>query len=155
MAEEFDEAEVVFSEDLSSVFQREDEDENHLFGLKESNKSRRIVKRKKKVMALSSSLPVNIPENMFRRHVEKEEGEHSEEEEYSNGRGEIVPPHVIVGRRIQGEGGGQMAFSVCSGSGRTLKGRDLSRVLIQQWRCCQELARGKWFIMYQTSHRVM
>ncbi|CAG7907848.1 unnamed protein product [Brassica rapa] len=115
MAEEFDEAEVVFSEDLSSVFQREDEDENHLFGLKERNKSRRIVKRKKKVTALSSSLPVNIPENMFRRHVEKEEGGHSEEEEeYSNGRGEIVPPHVIVGRRIQGEGGGQMAFSVCS-----------------------------------------
>ncbi|CAF1867092.1 BnaA04g20090D [Brassica napus] len=129
MVEEFDEAEVVFSEDLSSVFQRDEEDENGLFGLKERNTSRRIVKRKEKVTALSNSLPVNIPENMFRRHVEKEEGEHSEEEEeYSNGRGEIVPPHVIVGRRIQGEGGGQMAFSVCSGSGRTLKGRDLSRV---------------------------
>ncbi|KAL0671181.1 hypothetical protein Bca4012_033885 [Brassica carinata] len=127
MAEEFDEAEVVFSEDLSSVLSRDNDDENGLFGLKERNKSRRIVKRKEKVTALSSSLPVNIPENMFRRHVEKEEGEHSEEEEYSNGRGEIVPPHVIVGRRIQGEGG-QMAFSVCSGSGRTLKGRDLSRV---------------------------
>ncbi|KAL0897056.1 hypothetical protein Bca101_081017 [Brassica carinata] len=128
MAEEFDEAEVVFLEDSSSVIQRANMNENHMFGLKEKNKTREIIKRKEKVTALSSSLPVNIPENMSRRYVGKEEDVYSEvEEEYTDGRGEIVPPHVMVGRRIQGEGG-QMAFSVCSGSGRTLKGRDLSRV---------------------------
>ncbi|KAF8108886.1 hypothetical protein N665_0104s0197 [Sinapis alba] len=126
MAEEFDEAEVVFSEDLSSVLKRDDDNENHLCGFKESKKKSQIIKRKEKVAALSSSLPVSIPENMFRGYVGKEE-DVSSEVEYSDGGGEIVPPHVIVGRRIQGEGG-QMAFSVCSGSGRTLKGRDLSRV---------------------------
>ncbi|CAH8365656.1 unnamed protein product [Eruca vesicaria subsp. sativa] len=112
MAEEFDEAEVVFSEDLSYVHQRDDK--NHLFGFKERNKTRRNIKSQEKAVVL--------PENMFGKYVGKEV-----EEEYNDGRGEIVPPHVMVGRRIQGEGG-QMAFSVCSGSGRTLKGRDLSRV---------------------------
>lgn len=117
MAEEFDESEVVFSNGFSSVLQREEVNKNRLFGSDgERNKTRRIKKTMDK--ALSSSLPVNIPENMFRRYVGKEE-------EHSNGGGDIVPPHIMVGRRIQG---GQMAFSVCSGSGRTLKGRDLSRV---------------------------
>lgn len=117
MAEEFDESEVVFSNGFSSVLQREEVNKNRLFGSDgERNKTRRIKKTMDK--ALSSSLPVNIPENMFRRYVGKEE-------EHSDGGGEIVPPHIMVGRRIQG---GQMAFSVCSGSGRTLNGRDLSRV---------------------------
>ncbi|URE16055.1 DUF584 domain containing protein [Musa troglodytarum] len=35
-----------------------------------------------------------------------------------------IPPHVIIGRRAAD----RMAFSVCVGKGRTLKGRDLSRV---------------------------
>ncbi|GFP96796.1 hypothetical protein PHJA_001823700 [Phtheirospermum japonicum] len=39
--------------------------------------------------------------------------------------GEMVPPHVIVGRRVAAK---TMAFSVCTGIGRTLKGRDLSEV---------------------------
>ncbi|KAH1099076.1 hypothetical protein J1N35_015997 [Gossypium stocksii] len=38
--------------------------------------------------------------------------------------GELVPPHVILERRVAGK----MAFSVCSGNGRTLKGRDLCQV---------------------------
>ena len=114
MAEEFDESEVLFSQDFS--FKRDDGNENHMFGVKEMKKTSRIINRTE----LSRSLPVNVPENMFRRrYVGKEE------DEYSGGGGEIVPPHVIVGRRIQG---GEMAFSVCTGTGRTLKGRDLSRV---------------------------
>lgn len=117
MAEEFDESEVVFSNDSNSVLQRDDKNENLLFGFKERNKTRWIKRNEKD--ALSSSLPVNIPENMFRKY------DNYSEKEYSEGGGEIVPPHIIVGRRIQR---GQMAFSVCTGSGRTLKGRDLSRV---------------------------
>ncbi|KAJ1285219.1 hypothetical protein BS78_03G263100 [Paspalum vaginatum] len=35
--------------------------------------------------------------------------------------GAVVPPHVLLARR-------RAAASVCSGQGRTLKGRDLSRV---------------------------
>ncbi|CAG7874639.1 uncharacterized protein LOC103867465 [Brassica rapa] len=114
MAEEFDESEVVFSEDFN--FKRDDENENHMFGVKEMKKTSRIINRTE----LSRSLPVNVPDNMFRRRYLGKE-----EDEYSGGGGEMVPPHVIVGRRIQG---GEMAFSVCTGSGRTLKGRDLSRV---------------------------
>ncbi|CAD5320332.1 unnamed protein product [Arabidopsis thaliana] len=123
MAEEFDESEVVFSDGLSSVLHKENE--NRLFGSDmERKKTRRIKRTTTEKASLSSSLPVSIPENMFRRYVGKEEDEYSEEE-YSEGGGEMVPPHIMIGRRIQG---GQMAFSVCSGSGRTLKGRDLSRV---------------------------
>ncbi|TVU01580.1 hypothetical protein EJB05_52952, partial [Eragrostis curvula] len=35
--------------------------------------------------------------------------------------GEVMPPHVLLARR-------RAAFSMCSGQGRTLKGRDLRRV---------------------------
>ncbi|KAJ4891618.1 hypothetical protein Rs2_31366 [Raphanus sativus] len=121
MAEEFDESEVVFSQDFS--FKRDDENENDmLFGVNKEMKKKKTNRIIKRTEELSRSLPVDVPENMFRRrYVGKEE----EEDEYSGGGGEIVPPHVIVGRRIQG---GEMAFSVCTGSGRTLKGRDLSRV---------------------------
>ncbi|KAK4775427.1 hypothetical protein SAY87_023388 [Trapa incisa] len=38
--------------------------------------------------------------------------------------GEMEPPHVIMGRRIAGK----VTFSVCTGMGRTLKGRDLREV---------------------------
>ncbi|XP_077227053.1 protein S40-1-like [Tasmannia lanceolata] len=38
--------------------------------------------------------------------------------------GEMIPPHVLLDRRFAGK----MTFSVCTGNGRTLKGRDLSRV---------------------------
>ncbi|XP_010509769.1 PREDICTED: uncharacterized protein LOC104786131 [Camelina sativa] len=121
MAEEFDESEVLFSNGFSSVHQLDDENKSRLFGSygDQWNKTTRRIKKTTEDKASSSSLPVNIPENMFRRYVEKEE-------EHFDGEEEIVPPHIMVGRRIQG--GGQMAFSVCSGSGRTLKGRDLSRV---------------------------
>ena len=39
----------------------------------------------------------------------------------SSGRKTIVPPHLLVARRFSEK----MASSVCSGQGRTLKGRDL------------------------------
>lgn len=60
------------------------------------------------------SKPVNIPDRMVRR------GDSSEEEETE----EMTPPHEIVRRRLAAK----MAFSVCTGNGRTLKGRDLSQV---------------------------
>lgn len=105
MAEEFEESEVVFQENVEdeSVFElncREDK-----------------VKRKKLKMSKKNSIPVNIPENVSRnawlRCMD------------SDFDGEMVPPHVIVGRRVAGN---MMAFSVCTGNGRTLKGRDLSEV---------------------------
>ncbi|KAG8077787.1 hypothetical protein GUJ93_ZPchr0007g5408 [Zizania palustris] len=43
------------------------------------------------------------------------------EADFGGGGGEVVPPHVMLARR-------RAAFSMCSGQGRTLKGRDLRRV---------------------------
>ncbi|KAG8380116.1 hypothetical protein BUALT_Bualt07G0160200 [Buddleja alternifolia] len=42
---------------------------------------------------------------------------------YDRDDGKLVPPHVIIGWRVTGK---MMVFSVCTGNGRTLKGRDLS-----------------------------
>ncbi|XP_010549441.1 PREDICTED: uncharacterized protein LOC104820624 [Tarenaya hassleriana] len=124
MAEEFDESEVIFSHNFSDHRHRE-EGNSPLVLLRGRSigEDRRRSKTTTKT-ALSSSLPVKIPpENVFRRYPAAAE-EFSDEENSNGGGGEIVPPHVIVGRRIQGK----MAFSVCTGNGRTLKGRDLSRV---------------------------
>ncbi|CAL9152954.1 unnamed protein product, partial [Musa hybrid cultivar] len=46
------------------------------------------------------------------------------EDDNKSSDGNVIPPHVIVARRMTEK----MAFSVCIGNGRTLKGRDLSRV---------------------------
>ncbi|KAK7412526.1 hypothetical protein VNO78_03990 [Psophocarpus tetragonolobus] len=64
---------------------------------------------------LPNSMPVNIPQRVPQRWP-------SDEEEADK---EITPPHEIVRRRRVTE---KMAFSVCTGNGRTLKGRDLSQV---------------------------
>ncbi|XP_078151447.1 protein S40-3-like [Carex rostrata] len=50
------------------------------------------------------------------------------EEECSN---EQVPPHVLVSRK---RNTGKLAFPLCSGQGRTLKGRDLRDVRNAVWR---------------------
>ncbi|XP_059439972.1 protein S40-1-like [Corylus avellana] len=73
----------------------------------------------KKEKRMANSVPVNIPDrySIFRRTDSDDLEEESDD-------GEVVPPHVIIGRRIAGK----MAFSVCTGNGRTLKGRDLSQV---------------------------
>ncbi|KAJ1689530.1 hypothetical protein LUZ63_013685 [Rhynchospora breviuscula] len=48
-------------------------------------------------------------------------------EEYS----ELVPPHVLMDRR---RNTGRMALSLCSGQGRTLKGRDLRQLRNTVWK---------------------
>jgi hypothetical protein len=77
----------------------------------------RSDKSKSEKRLMASSLPVNIPDTIFHR-------TDSDDFEEERDDGEVVPPHVIIGRRIVGK----MAFSVCTGNGRTLKGRDLSKV---------------------------
>ncbi|KAM7524937.1 hypothetical protein LguiA_014839 [Lonicera macranthoides] len=124
MAEEFQESEVIFPE---SGGNEENEHFNHLgysnsssmeFGAnKLKRKKKKNNSQKKKISA-----PVSIPENRagdtWFRYVETELFDEDDDG------GEVIPPHVILGRRISGK----MAFSVCSGNGRTLKGRDLSQV---------------------------
>ncbi|XP_058103620.1 protein S40-1-like [Magnolia sinica] len=71
------------------------------------------------------SSPVRIPAERRTWKLDFVRGEsNSNEDTFEDDEGEMVPPHVTVARRIAG----QMAFSVCTGNGRTLKGRDLSQV---------------------------
>ncbi|CAN1182147.1 hypothetical protein LINPERPRIM_LOCUS40699 [Linum perenne] len=83
----------------------------------------------------SSSLPVNIPDwskilkdeyrGNGRRVVDDDEDEDDEED--GGGGGEWVPPHELLARqRIA-------SLSVQEGIGRTLKGRDMSRVRNAIW----------------------
>ncbi|KAL6992324.1 hypothetical protein U1Q18_010430 [Sarracenia purpurea var. burkii] len=106
MEEELQESEVIFPEKIVI----EEDDQN-------AEKSSRNDYHPKK-----SSGPVNIPGNVSGSPwVQSGEFDYFEDD----GDGELVPPHVVVGRRIFA---GKMEFSVCTGNGRTLKGRDLSEV---------------------------
>ncbi|KAK1285470.1 hypothetical protein QJS10_CPB20g01748 [Acorus calamus] len=85
---------------------------------------------------MKRSKPIDIPRNKRNWKLEfsscRENTNHtklcvsqvSEEEEDEEDYG--VPPHVMVSRRLTATG--KIEFSVCSGQGRTLKGRDLSYV---------------------------
>ncbi|KAM0837441.1 hypothetical protein ACQ4PT_061646 [Festuca glaucescens] len=63
--------------------------------------------------------PIDIP-SVSSAPDERRGGGREEEEDGERG-GEVEPPHVLMARR-------RAAFSVCSGQGRTLKGRDLTRM---------------------------
>ncbi|XVE88291.1 hypothetical protein DITRI_Ditri19aG0058000 [Diplodiscus trichospermus] len=135
--EEFQESEVIFSDHTSKHYGTHDEDDavhddgyldyrgfsqnGHVSRNYEKSKKNNTKKKRKKAAA-ASSLPVNIPRHHGSSVFHCGEADDFEEEEDEDG--EIVPPHVILGRRIAGK----MAFSVCTGNGRTLKGRDLSQV---------------------------
>lgn len=113
--EEFSESEVVFSDHHDNnhnhnlpIAEVEDDDAEES---KDSEEEKKDSVEEKKRAARVSSMPVNIPQAK----VQRWDSDESEEME---------PPHVIVGRRVAGK----MAFSVYSGNGRTLKGRDLRRV---------------------------
>ncbi|KAJ0230312.1 hypothetical protein HA466_0308200 [Hirschfeldia incana] len=121
MSEEFDESEIIFPDNSFPTRRRDEvnEKENLPVDFRDSSRRRRSKTTPlPSPAAFSTSLPVNIPGDMMRRY--SEDGE----EGFDGGR-KMIPPHLIVGRRTEG---GQMAFSVCTGNGRTLKGRDLSRV---------------------------
>ncbi|XP_039116290.1 uncharacterized protein LOC120251720 [Dioscorea cayenensis subsp. rotundata] len=72
----------------------------------------------------SKSTAVSVPKTRHRRQfncnlTDEDEGINDD------GKTEMIPPHVLVSRRGKT---GNMAFSLCSGHGRTLKGRDLRHV---------------------------
>ncbi|GMI85959.1 hypothetical protein like AT1G29640 [Hibiscus trionum] len=108
--EEFQESEVLFSDHYSTKNGRVSRNYN-------SNKNTTTSTNK----MVASSLPLSIAHHRGGA-VFRCGGEAVEFEEYDGG--EMVPPHVVLARRIAGK----MAFSVFTGHGRTLKGRDLSRV---------------------------
>lgn len=116
MTEEFQEAEVIFSENGESCLDFRQQQQQH------AKKPSSALRKKKK---MGNSVPVRIPNHMFDFRGGGGGGAPDDDDErYYKDEGEIVPPHLIVRRRVEGK----MAFSVCTGNGRTLKGRDLSQV---------------------------
>lgn len=105
MEEEFQESEVMFADkhDFREIMIPSQATHNH-----------KSAKKKKK----SNSVPMNIPNCVSLS------GDSDESQEDFDFEEEMVPPHVITSRRVAGK----MAFSVRTGNGRTLKGRDLSQV---------------------------
>ncbi|MFQ6639244.1 hypothetical protein Gotur_015354 [Gossypium turneri] len=119
--EEFQESEVIFS-DLRSC--RYEEADDGCFGFSKTARlslnSGKFEKNSTEKKTADCSLPVNVSRR--RRHCCTVFDYGGEADELEGG--ELVPPHVILERRVAGK----MAFSVCSGNGRTLKGRDLCQV---------------------------
>ncbi|GAB4831519.1 hypothetical protein Ancab_005537 [Ancistrocladus abbreviatus] len=125
MDEEFQESEIVFS-DLDSD-QSSDGNEacsyncgEMMFPHQSNLRAPCGKRRRKKKKKTTNSVPVNIPENVFREISSEFEDFHELEDDD----GEMVPPHVIVARRTARK----IACSVYSPSGRTLKGRNLCEV---------------------------
>ncbi|KAF6150013.1 hypothetical protein GIB67_038973 [Kingdonia uniflora] len=72
-----------------------------------------------KVQECKRNPPLSPPMNIPKRSKTRDEDEEEEG-------GMVVPPHVMLHERRRSKR--EMAYSVCVGNGRTLKGRDLSKV---------------------------
>ncbi|OIW14043.1 hypothetical protein TanjilG_11388 [Lupinus angustifolius] len=119
MAEEFLESEILFSDNNfqdNSIVDKDDMELEAVVLQKEQKQNSQMISGAKKWNGdkkVASSLPIRIPERMLNCLLDDDDGEM------------VVPPHVMVERRNSGR---KMAYSLCTGYGRTLKGRDLSRV---------------------------
>ncbi|EPS66880.1 hypothetical protein M569_07896 [Genlisea aurea] len=104
MAEEFDESEILF-------------DSRSCVSIRPARAPERKIRRG---AASSGPIPVSRKPVVHDNSAAEEEEDSGEETE------EKLPPHVIVGRRAASSK--SMAYSLFTGNGRTLKGRDLSVV---------------------------
>ncbi|CAI9782111.1 unnamed protein product [Fraxinus pennsylvanica] len=123
MAEEFQESEVIFQENFEyEDFEEYSNVQVHL----NSREFPRITKgRRKKLKNKKNSVPVNIPENANGNSWFQCVDSDFFDENIGDD-GEMVPPHIIIGRRLAGK---MLAFSVCAGiNGKRLKGRNLLEV---------------------------
>ncbi|KAM7277971.1 hypothetical protein ACFE04_005105 [Oxalis oulophora] len=96
---------------------------------KEENSSSENSIDESKPMRLQSSAPVNIPDvskpKLYDKNSKTSQPNY-DIEEYSNEEGKLLPPHELIANRVART---QISsFSVFEGVGRTLKGRDLSKV---------------------------
>ncbi|CAA2969259.1 Hypothetical predicted protein [Olea europaea subsp. europaea] len=115
MAEEFQEFEVIFQENVEN---EADDDCNFLVHLNSREFPRNIKGKRKKLKKKRNSFPLSIPENVsgnsWLRYVDSDFFDDDIGDD-----GEMVPPHVIIGRRLAGK---MMEFSC------RLKGRNLMEV---------------------------
>ncbi|XP_047309177.1 uncharacterized protein LOC124912579 [Impatiens glandulifera] len=99
--------------------------------------------RKKKPLAFkhsevgqAASLPINVPDwSKILKHEYREKRRFDSDEDEDGGDGggdedDMIPPHEFLAKQKQGR---RVAFSVYEGIGRTLKGRDLSRIRDAIW----------------------
>ncbi|KAI3410574.1 Glutathione transferase [Psidium guajava] len=125
---EFQESDVVFTdEDQATPDRSSDEDEQEYYSfcntmvvpILDNSRVRGKSKMKKAVKKRTmNSPPVDIPKNF----IVSPESDYAFEE--GDDEGEVVPPHLIIERRVAM----RMASSVCFSHGRTLKGRYLREV---------------------------
>ncbi|KAK8493068.1 hypothetical protein V6N13_078142 [Hibiscus sabdariffa] len=127
--EEFQESEVLFSDQTGNHYEvaaaAAVKDDDGYLDNPEFTKTGRVSRNynsDKNTTAKKKTVACSLPVNIQRHHGGAVFHCGVEFEEYDDG--EMEPPHVVLARRIAGK----MAFSVCTGNGRTLKGRDLSQV---------------------------
>ncbi|KAI3935482.1 hypothetical protein MKW98_027622 [Papaver atlanticum] len=131
MEEDFIESEVLWPDDTQK--ENENENENKVIAVKNKNKVSplpsssddyywrldKIPMKKSKITTASMPLDIiSVKVTGDSRIQDDEDGKREEE---------MVPPHLMMIRK-RNYSNNQMAFSVCSGNGRTLKGRDLRQV---------------------------
>ncbi|XP_030547354.1 uncharacterized protein LOC115753025 [Rhodamnia argentea] len=125
---EFQESDIVFSDQDQAITDRSSGEDEHdcyspynrmMVRIQDKSCAQGKSKRKKaKEKKMTNSPPVDIPETFIR----SPESDYTFEE--GDDAGEVVPPHLIIGQRVAA----RMASSVCFSHGRTLKGRYLSEV---------------------------
>ncbi|CAL0334692.1 unnamed protein product [Lupinus luteus] len=120
MAEEFQESDIIFSDNYLEDNSNVDNDVLELEAVmlqkeqKQNSQMNCCAKNCNGDKKVANSLPIRIPAaSILHCLVDDNDGKM------------VVPPHVIVERRNSAR---KMAYSLCTGYGRTLKGRDLSRV---------------------------
>ncbi|XP_071739765.1 protein S40-1-like [Rutidosis leptorrhynchoides] len=116
--EEFQESEVVFQEKPTG-------NSKETRYPKSDNKMQKTDKKKPKKTTTNKLVPMSIREQFsgsswINQYLQSHSFDHDDRQEDEL----IVPPHVILERRMARK----VAFSLCSGNGRTLKGRDLRQV---------------------------
>ncbi|KAK4754391.1 hypothetical protein SAY87_002495 [Trapa incisa] len=79
-------------------------------------------------MGMASSAPVNVPDWNKIYRMDSVESMHEDSDDERDFSAEMVPPHVYLARSRK-----KLATSVFEGQGRTLKGRDMSRVRDAVW----------------------
>ncbi|KAL6542747.1 hypothetical protein OROHE_010267 [Orobanche hederae] len=112
MEEEFQESEILFRESVEV-----EDGGDFLLNSDREPRNRRGKRRKTvKLSNKKNSVPINIPDVNASRNAWFPP-------DFGGDDGEFVPPHIIIGRRVAGK---VTAFSLCTGNGRTLKGRNMS-----------------------------
>ncbi|XP_078151445.1 protein S40-1-like [Carex rostrata] len=118
--EEFLEAEVLWPEKISKKSSFSEETISNF-----ADRRSRDVQHNSEI---PPSSPITIPcSPSSHHHFSRESTKWGYEEECT----ELVPPHVMVSRKSNG---GEIAISLRSGQGRTLRGRELRHIRNAVWR---------------------